>query len=107
MELAITDKKENKSLARTELTAGISFDKAVPSRKEIREALCAATGVAPEQLVIISVNGNFGTQKATVLAHTYSSKEAAAIEGKHLLIRDGLAKKEEKKKKEKKAPAKK
>ena len=107
MELAITDKKENKSLARTEITASISFDKAMPSRKEIREALCAATGVAPEQLVIISATGNFGTQKATVLAHTYASKEAAAIEGKHLLVRDGLAQKAEKKKKEKKAQAKK
>jgi ribosomal protein S24E len=107
MELSITDKKENKSLARTEITAGISFDKAVPSRKEIREALCAAAGIAPELLTIVSVRGSFGTQKAIVTAHAYASKEAASVERKYLLIRDGLAQKEEKKKEGKKAPAKK
>lgn len=106
MELAITDKKENKSLARTELTCSISFDKASPSRKDIRDAICAATGVPPEQLVVISILGSFGTQKATVTAHSYASKEAAGVERKYLLIRDGLAQKDEKKKAAK-APAKK
>lgn len=103
MELAIADKKENRSLGRTELVASISFDKVVPSRKEIREALCAAAGVAPELLVIVSVRGGFGTQKAEVLAHSYSSKEAASVEQKYLLVRDGLAAKEGKKKEGKKA----
>lgn len=107
MELAITDKKENKSLGRTEVTASISFDKAMPSRKEIRDALCAATGSPADQLVIISAKGSFGTRSATVVAHTYAGKEGVKLEKKYLLIRDGLAQKEEKKKAEKKAPAKK
>ena len=107
MELSITNKKENKALGRTEITAAISFDKAMPSRKEIREALCAATGAPAEQLVIISANGSFGTQKGTVLAHSYSSKDGMKLEKKYLLIRDGLAQKDAKKAPEKKAPAKK
>ena len=107
MEISIRDKKENKLLGRTELTANVSFDKSTPSRKEIREALCASLGVPAEQLVIISVHGSFGTQKAVVSAHTYEAKDGAKLEGRHLLIRDGLAQKEEKKEKAKKAPAKK
>lgn len=106
MELAITDKKENKSLSRTEITASISFDKAMPSRKEIREALCAAAGVAPEQMVIIAATGSFGTQKATVTAHAYSSKEAALVERSYLLVRDGLAEKKKKEAKQKAPPKK-
>ena len=107
MEIAINDKKENKSLGRTEITAGISFDKAMPSRKEIRTALCSAAGVAPELLVIVSMRGSFGTKKAVVTAHAYASKEAASVERNYLLVRDGLAQKEAKKKEAKKAPAKK
>jgi len=106
MELAITDKKENKTLGRTDITCTISFDKAMPSRKEIREAICAANGAAPDLLVIVSVNGSFGTQKATVLARVYSSKQALAVESRHLLVRDHLAEKKAKKVKAK-APAKK
>ena len=106
MELSITNKKENKALGRTEVTAAISFDKAMPSRKDIREALCAATGAPAEQLVIISARGSFGTQKGVVLAHVYSTKEGMKLEKKYLLVRDGLAQKTEKAAK-KKAPAKK
>ena len=58
-------------------------------------------------LVIAVVDSQFGMQKAIVTAHAYANKEALAVEKKHLLIRDGLAQKEEKKKAAKAAPAKK
>jgi len=106
MELAITDKKENKTLGRTDIACSISFDKAMPSRKEIREAICAASGAAPDLLVIVSVDGGFGTQKALVSARVYSSKETLSVESRHLLIRDHLAEKKAKAAKAK-APAKK
>ena len=99
MQLAIREKKENKVLNRTELLCEVGFEKTVPSRKEIREAICASAGFSPELLVIISVSGIFGSKKAKVIAHYYHNKEALAIERKHFLIRDGLL---EKKKKEKK-----
>ena len=77
----------------------------VLSGKEIREALCAATGTPADQLVVISAIGSFGTQKGTVIAHTYATKDGMKLEKKYLLIRDGLAQKGEKKAAEKKAPA--
>jgi ribosomal protein S24E len=96
MDLAIKDKKENASLNRTEMTCEVGFEKAMPGRKELREAVCAATGAAPELLVIISAKGGFGTNKAIVKAHAYKSKEAFSVERKHLLVRDGLAEKAKK-----------
>jgi len=107
MELSITDKKENKSLGRTELACAISFDKAVPSRKEIREAICAAMGADPALLVVVSVDGRFGTCKGMAKAHLYKSKEGLAVERKYLLVRDGLAQKEAKAAQAKAPPAKK
>ena len=106
MELAITDKKENKLLGRTEIAASVSYDKAMPSRKELREALGAALGGDASLLVIVSAKGSFGTQTATVIAHAYKSKEALSVGSRHLLVRDGLAEKKKKQAKSK-APVKK
>lgn len=106
MELAVKDKSENKAIGRTEFVCELSFDKATPSRKQIREAVCAAVGCSPELLVIVSANGNFGSQKATVSAHVYKDKQSISLAGHHLLIRDGLAEKAKKEAK-KAAPAKK
>ncbi|MCX8174735.1 MAG: hypothetical protein N3E51_00825 [Candidatus Micrarchaeota archaeon] len=105
MEISIEKKRENKSLQRDEFSFIVSFDKAVPSRKAVREAICASLGVPQENLLIISIEGGFGQKKARVIAHAYKSKEAMKIERRHLLVRDGLAekkKKEEKPKGEKK-----
>lgn len=96
MELLIKEKKENHLLNRQELTCEISYDKAMPGRKQIREAVCAASGVAPELLVIVSAKGAFGSNKAVVSAHAYKSKEAMSVERKYLLVRDGLVEKEKK-----------
>ncbi|MFA6908208.1 MAG: hypothetical protein WC263_05270 [Candidatus Micrarchaeia archaeon] len=105
MQVNVKDKKENRSLSRQEITCEISFDKAKPSRKELREAICTATGISPELLVIVSSTGGFGQRSGIVLAHAYSSKEALAVEKKHLLVRDGMM--EKKKKADKKSAAKK
>ena len=107
MEIIIKNKKENKALARDELTCEVSFDKAMPSRKQMREALCAATGVAPELLVIVKAKGAYGTNKATVSVHTYKDKAKMSAERFYLLVRDGLAEKKKKEPKKKAAPAKK
>jgi ribosomal protein S24E len=107
MELAIVDKKENKALGRTDLSCAVSFEKAMPSRKELREAIVAAIGGDPSLLVIVSAKSGFGTQKAIVTAHAYGSKEAMAVERRYLLVRDGLAEKKKKEAKKAAAPAKK
>lgn len=107
MELAIREKKENASLGRQEIACEVSFEKAMPSRKQLREALAASLGAAPELLVIVSAKGSFGTSRAAVAARLYNSKEAMAVERKYLLVRDGLAEKEKKAAAAKAAPAKK
>ncbi|VVC01864.1 30S ribosomal protein S24e [uncultured archaeon] len=105
MDVTIKDKKENASLNRQELFCEVTFDKAMPSRKQLREAICAATGVPPELLVIVSAKGGFGTAKAVVEAHAYKDKGALSVERRYLLVRDGLLEKQ--KKAAKAAPAKK
>ena len=93
MELTVKQKIENKPLGRQQLVCELMYDKAMPSRKEIREAICAATGVDASLLVIVSAKGGFGSNKATVLAHAYKDKQAFTLEQKHLLVRDGLMEK--------------
>ncbi|MCX6769917.1 MAG: hypothetical protein NT051_04535 [Candidatus Micrarchaeota archaeon] len=93
MELTIKQKAENKSLGRQQLTCELTYDKAMPSRKEIREAICAATGADASLLVIVSAKGGFGSNKAAVLANLYNNKQAFTLEQKHLLVRDGLIEK--------------
>lgn len=99
MELLIKDKKENNSLSCQEITCELSYEKAMPSRKQIREAICVATGADPSLLVVLSAKGAFGTNKASVLARIYKNKEAIVLERNHLLVRDGLAQKAQKAKK--------
>jgi ribosomal protein S24E len=107
MDLAVKNKQENKSLGRTTLTCAVSYDKAMPSRKEMREAICAAVGADAPQLVIVSAKGSFGANEAIVIAHLYKDKAAMAVANKHLLVRDGLLEKVKKAAAAKKAPAKK
>ena len=106
MELAVKNKEENKSLGRTTLNCEVTYEKAMPPRKEIREAISAALGIDQSLLVLVSAKGSFGTNKAVVIAHSYKDKAAMGVAHKHLLIRDGLAEKV-KKVAAKKAPAKK
>jgi ribosomal protein S24E len=96
MQITVKDKIENKSLHRQEITCEVAFEKAMPSRKELREALCTATGISPELLVIVSADGGFGTQTGIVMARAYESKEALAVEKKHLMVRDGMVEKPKK-----------
>lgn len=106
MELTVKNKLENKALSRDEIFCEVTFDKAMPSRKQIREALCAATGAIPELLVIVSAKGAYGTNKAIVEAHAYKDKAKMSAERHYLLVRDGLAEKKKKAPKQKAPPKK-
>jgi len=96
MQVTVKDKSENKSLGRQEITCEISFEKAMPSRKDLREAICTATGISPDLLVIVSSKGGFGTKSGIVQAHAYADKKALGVEKKHLLVRDGMIEKPKK-----------
>ena len=93
MEFTITEKKENKALGRQELECSFSYEGAMPSRKEIRSAACAATGASPELVVVVSVKGSFGSRKADVKLRIYSNKDSMKAEREYLLARDGLVEK--------------
>lgn len=107
MELAIKEKKENKALGRAEVSCEISYGKAMPSRKEVREALCTAIGCDPQLTVVVFIKGGFGTNRAHALAHVYKDKKAMGVERHYLLVRDSLAEKKKKQAAAKAAPAKK
>ncbi len=109
MNISIDSKNTNALLGRTDVKFSIEFEGGVPSRKAVREALAAALSVPAERIVVVRLDSSFGVHTLRGISHLYQTPEAALKnEKKHLLIRDGLAVKEEKKKEEKKAaPAKK
>ncbi|VVB57704.1 30S ribosomal protein S24e [uncultured archaeon] len=108
MNISIESKTNNALLGRTDVSFALTFEGAVPSRKQVREALSMALSVPADRLAVVRLDSSFGTHAAKGLCHLYPTPEAALKgEKAHILVRDGLKTKEEKKKEEKKAPAKK
>jgi ribosomal protein S24E len=108
MDLSVDNRSKNELMGRDDVAFTVKFESAIPSRKQVREALATAIGVPAGQVVLVRLRGGFGVRTAKGLAHAYNSSEALnKNEKKHLLIRDGLAAKVEKKAEPKKAPPKK
>lgn len=99
MNLAVQSKKENPLLKRIEVDFEVSFDAAVPSREQTRQALAAALQTNTENLVIVSIDSSAGVHKAKGTARLYESAELAKKDKKYLLVRDKMVEKEDKKKK--------
>ncbi len=103
MDIDIISKKENKLLGRIEIGAAVSYEGVMPSRKEIKEAVCTKLGFNPENAAIRQIDTKFALKKAGVLVHAYQSKDKMMrTEPQHILVREGVA---ERKKKEKKKAA--
>jgi len=108
MNISIDSRTGNAMMGRTDVAFSLSFDKAIPSRKEVREGISMAISTPAERIVVVRMDNSFGTHRVSGVAHVYPTPDAALkTEKKHLLVRDALIAKEEKKKEEKKAPAKK
>lgn len=108
MNISIDSRTGNALMGRTDVAFSLTFDNAIPSRKEVREGLSMALSTPAERIVVVRMNNSFGTHRVAGIAHIYPTPDAALkIEKNHLLVRDGLKAKEAKKAKEKKAPAKK
>ena len=108
MNVSILSKKSRPLFERLDVLFEVSFDSGVPSRKDVRAALCAALSAPVEKILIVRLSTSYGVRKATGIARIYERAEDLAKDKKHLRIRDGLLAKEEKKAAEKKAaPAKK
>ncbi|MGV8176507.1 MAG: 30S ribosomal protein S24e [Candidatus Bilamarchaeaceae archaeon] len=98
MEADITKKFSNKLLDREEVSAVITFDATTPNRKQVKESVCGKMGANPENAVMRRMETEFGKKTASVLLHVYETKDALMKnEPRYMLIREGLATKEDKK----------
>lgn len=75
MNLTITDQKEEPLLSRKEIIAEITFDKATPSKEEVKKAIAAQLKADESLIVVKNIYTEFGTPKAKSRAYIYSSKK--------------------------------
>jgi ribosomal protein S24E len=97
MQLKITEKREEELLSRTAIKAHIIFDKATPSKEEIKKALVSELKADENLLVVKDAYTSFGSSEADINAYVYTSKEEMdKIEPKPKKKAKPGAKKEEK-----------
>jgi len=94
MEFKITDKKEEPLLSRTRVEAEVSFDKATPSKSDIKKALVKELGKDEKLIVVKKVFTGYGVRKAKSVSYAYENEKAmSAIELK-AKEKEGAANKE-------------
>ncbi len=92
IKIDIESEKENKLLNRRELTLRVSHKgEPTPTRKTVRTKVAELTGFNKEQVVIDSINTEFGRDEAEIYAKLYNDKkDALKYERKHILVRNDL-----------------
>lgn len=75
MDLKILSKKEEPLLSRTKIEAEVSFDKATPSKSEIKNALAKSLGRDEKLIVVKGVYTGYGVRKAKNVSYAYESEE--------------------------------
>ncbi len=97
MRIEQISKFSNNLMDRTEYIFEVFYDKATPTRNEIRQLIVEKTGVSPDLLVVQKISQHTGKKSAKVRAHVYSTKtQMEKIEPRYILKRNGLIKEEEK-----------
>ena len=76
MELKIINKNEEPLLARTKVEADVIFEKATPSREEIKNKLATDLGKDKKLIVVKAIYTIRGLKKATNLSYVYENEEA-------------------------------
>ena len=76
MELKIINKKEDPLLSRTKVEIEITFDKATPSKAEIKSRLGKDLGKEEKLIVVKGIYMEYGLKKAKNLSYVYESEEA-------------------------------
>lgn len=76
MELKIINKKEDPLLSRTKVEIEITFDKATPSKAEIKSKLSKDLGKEEKLIVVKGIYMEYGLKKAKNLSYVYESEEA-------------------------------
>ena len=87
MELTVKERKESKIAGRTEVKAELSYSGKTPSREELKAHMVQKLGATAEHLVIVKIAPVFGRTMSIVTAHIYHTKEAMAIEPKHIFTK--------------------
>ncbi len=75
MELKIINKKEDPLLSRTKVEAEIVFEKATPSREEIKGKLAKNLGKDEKLIVVKGIYTLYGLKKAKNIAYIYENEE--------------------------------
>ncbi|MBI2523319.1 hypothetical protein HYW19_02945 [Candidatus Woesearchaeota archaeon] len=84
MDLKILSKKEEPLLSRTKLEAEVSFDKATPSKSEIRNALAKSLGRDEKLIVVKGIHTGYKVRKAKHVSYVYENEEIMkSIEPRH------------------------
>jgi len=84
MEIKIQDKKEQKLLSRTELSAHVTFDGTTPSREDIKKELTKKTKSKEELIIVKHIYTKFGSKEADLIAYVYQDKKVMAVLEKNI-----------------------
>ena len=76
MELKIINKKEDPLLSRTIIEAEIVFEKATPSRTEIKSKLVKDLGKDEKLIVVKDIHTSYGLKKAKNVSYVYENIES-------------------------------
>jgi len=79
MDLNITKQEKQALLARTEITAEITFEGATPSRYTIVNAVIKKLKLKPELTVIKHIYTDFGSNHAKITAYSYDDAEIMKV----------------------------
>ncbi len=92
MELKITQNKENALMGRKDITFQLAHDgETTPSRTQVRQLVAAEVGTKTENIVIESMQTEYGLGRTHGIARAYKSPdEARKTERVHFLKRNAL-----------------
>lgn len=76
MELKILNKEEYPLLARTRIKSEIIFERATPSKAEVKSQLSKDLGKDEKLIVVKNIYTKYGLKKAINLSYVYENEEA-------------------------------
>lgn len=91
-EIEIESEKENKLLNRRELTLRLYHSgEPTPTRKVVRSRIAELTGFNKDQIIVDSINTEFGKNEVMIKAKLYNDKkDAMKNEPDYILVRNEL-----------------
>ncbi|HUR25409.1 MAG TPA: hypothetical protein VM327_05275 [Candidatus Thermoplasmatota archaeon] len=92
MDVKITQQKDNALMARKDIKFKVAHEgETTPSRTQVRQLVAAQVGTKTENVVIESMETEYGIGRTAGIARAYkSSDEARKTERTHLLKRNAL-----------------